>query len=43
LAVTDLAAVMVTLHVVPDAESHPLHPLKTVSRSADTVRVTVVP
>src|SRR5437868_6163410 len=34
---------MVTVQVVPEAESHPLHPLKMESKSGVTVRVTTVP
>jgi len=43
LAVTDLAALTVTVQVVPDAESQPLQPLKMERRSGVTVRVTMVP
>jgi len=43
LAVTDLAAVMVTVQVLPETASHPLQPLKMEGRVAATVRVTVVP
>jgi len=41
--VTDLATLMETLQVVPDAESQPLQPLKTDSKSGVAVSVTVVP
>jgi hypothetical protein len=43
LAVTDLAAVMVRVQVVPETASHPLQPLKVERKSSVTVRVTVVP
>jgi len=41
--VTDLAAVMDTVQVVPDVESQPLQPLKRESKSGVAVSVTVVP
>ena len=40
---TDLAALMVTVQVVPETASHPLQPLKLERRFSATVRVTVVP
>lgn len=43
LAVTDLAAVTVTVQVVPEAESHPLHPAKVERKDGLAVRVTTVP
>jgi hypothetical protein len=41
--VTDLAELMVTLQVVPEAESHPLQPLKRERKLGVAVRVTTVP
>jgi len=42
LAVTDLAAFITTVHVVPDVPSHPVHPLKGVlPTEAGAVKVTV--
>jgi hypothetical protein len=38
--VTDLADLMVTVHVAPEKESHPLQPVKT--RLGVAVRVTTV-
>ena len=43
MAVTDLAVWMVTVQVVPEAESQPLQPLKSERRSGVAVRVTTVP
>ena len=40
---TDLAAVMVTVQVVPEAESQPFQPLKSESKSGVAVSVTTVP
>jgi hypothetical protein len=42
-AVIDLAVLTVTLHVVPDAASHPLHPVKLDPSRVAAVRVTTVP
>jgi hypothetical protein len=42
LAVTDLAAVMFTVQVVPEAASQPLQPVKR-ERNGVAVRVTTVP
>jgi len=41
--VTDLAARMVTVQVVPETASHPLQPLKTERGFSVTARVTVAP
>jgi len=43
VAVTDLAAVTLTVQVVPDAESQPLHPPKREPLFGTAVSVTVVP
>jgi hypothetical protein len=43
LAVTDLAELMVTVHVAPETASQPLQPLKRERRSGFAVRVTTVP
>jgi hypothetical protein len=43
LAVTDLAALIVTVQVLPEVESHPFQPLKVERRAGDAVRVTTVP
>jgi len=43
LAVTVLAALMVTVQAVPEAESHPVHPPKREPPFATAVSVTVVP
>ncbi len=40
---TDLAAFMVTVQVVPEAVSHPLQPVKTEPTAGAIVRVTTVP
>jgi hypothetical protein len=37
VAVTDRAALMVTVHVAPDTESHPLHPLRNMAGLAVSV------
>src|SRR5437016_5723315 len=42
-AVTDFVALTVTVHVVPETESHPLQPAKTESLAALAVSVTTVP
>ena len=42
-AVTDLAEFMLTVQVLPETLSHPLHPPKPESKSGVAVRVTVVP
>jgi hypothetical protein len=42
-AVTVLAALMVTVHVVPETESHPLQPANVNGKAALAVRVTLVP
>jgi hypothetical protein len=41
--VRDLAVFMVTVQVVPEAESQPLQPLKRERRPGVAVRVTTVP
>jgi hypothetical protein len=43
LAVTDLAAVMFTVQVVPEAASQPLQPVKRERKPGVAVRVTTVP
>ena len=43
VAVTDLAAVTLTVQVVPDTELQPLHPPKREPLFATAVSVTVVP
>jgi hypothetical protein len=43
LAVTDLAAPMVTLQVLPEVESQPLQPLKVERKAGEAVSVTTVP
>ena len=43
LAVTVRAAVTVTVHAVPETESHPVHPPKSEPVFAAAVSVTVVP
>ena len=43
VAVTDLAARMVTVQVVPETVSHPLQPVKTEPKEGAAVRVTTVP
>jgi hypothetical protein len=43
VAVTDFAALMVTVHVVPEVMSHPLQLAKVDPLAALAVRVTVVP
>jgi hypothetical protein len=43
LAVTALALLMVTVHVVPETVSHPVQPLKMERKSGVAVRVTTVP
>jgi len=43
LAVTDRAALMVTVQVVPETVSQPLQPLKTERKPGVAVRVTTVP
>ena len=43
LAVTDLAAFMVTVQVVPETASHPLQPVKMDPVAGLAVRVTGVP
>ena len=43
LAVTVLAAFMVTVHAVPEAESHPIHPPNNEPLFAAAVSVIVVP
>ena len=43
LAVTDRAALMVTVQVVPEAVSQPLQPVKVDPPAVVAVRVTVVP
>ncbi len=43
VAVTDLAAFMVTVQVVPEAVSHPLQPAKAEPTAGAAVRVTTVP
>ena len=40
---TDLAALMVTVQVVPETVSHPLQPLKMERELGVAVRVTTVP
>ena len=40
---TDLAALMVTVQVVPETVSHPLQPAKTERKFGVAVRVTVAP
>ena len=40
---TDLAALMVTVQVVPETVSQPFQPVKMERRSGVTVRVTTVP
>jgi hypothetical protein len=42
-AVTDLAALMVTVQVAPLTVSQPLHPVNSESSAGDAVNVTVVP
>jgi hypothetical protein len=42
LAVTDLAALMVTVQVVPEAASQPVQPLNRERKSGETLRVTTV-
>lgn len=42
-AVTVLAALIVTLQVGPDAESHPVQPVRTEPAAAVAVSVTTVP
>ena len=42
-AVTDLAALMVTVHVARLTVSQPLHPVNSESSAGDAVNVTVVP
>jgi hypothetical protein len=42
-AVTDLAAFIVTVQILPDAVSHPLHPVNTERGPGVAVSVTVVP
>jgi hypothetical protein len=41
--VTDLPALIVTVHVVPVDESHPIQPVKRSPRAGAAVRVTTVP
>jgi len=41
--VTDLAASMVTVQLVPEAVSHPLQPVKMERKAGVAVRVTTVP
>jgi hypothetical protein len=43
LALTDLAAVIFTVHVVPDVESQPLQLSKMERKPGVAVRVTTVP
>jgi hypothetical protein len=43
VAEIDLDALMVTLQVVPEAESHPLHPVKVDPPMGAAVSVTTVP
>ena len=43
LAITDFAELMVTVHVVPDTESHPLQLVKLDPVAGAAVRVTTVP
>ena len=43
LAVTDRAALMITVQVVPETASHPLHPVKREAKAGVAVRVTTVP
>jgi len=43
LAVTDFAATMVTVQVVPETASQPFQPTKAERKSGVTVRVTTVP
>ena len=40
LAVTDLARLVATVHVVPEVESHPVHPTKADNRAGFALRVT---
>jgi hypothetical protein len=42
LATTFLALLMVTVQVIPEAESHPVQPLKTARVSGVAVRVTTL-
>ena len=43
VAVTDLGAFMVTVHVAPETESHPLQLVKLDPVAGEAVRVTTVP
>jgi hypothetical protein len=43
VAVTDLFPVIVTVHVAPDTESHPVQPVKSDPVADVAVRVTTVP
>jgi hypothetical protein len=43
VAVTDRAAVMLTVHVVPETVLQPVQPVSTEPEAAAAVRVTVVP
>jgi hypothetical protein len=43
VAVTDLAALMVTLHVAPETVSHPVHPMTAEPVAGEAVSATAVP